>query len=621
MKTKILLSAFLFALANTGHAQSTIELLGNPGAGGPVGNGPSTANRTVTLYVNNTTVHNPLITATYVLSNQQFSSIEGNPTVPGVVFGSNLPSATNPNLAPAPGAGAPLYNFMSYAGNPQAAHYTACNSCAPGTGIVPGSNRGIEMQSFADALIDAANNNLYPVNARVQFADLTINFNRPVTNPVLQIAGMGGDFFYPGPTGNNYTHGYATELDLLTPGLTLKRLSGSSKFDVIGNTIKDTAAYLGANSMGATSSTMPSILYGVTRYGAGGSVAVLGNNITTVSFRIYIQGDAGMVTTSAGVPTTPDAGYTIKWAAALGGVEPEGSLRGDAMTIGLSMMDPVDISGNVFNDPNGGNVDNSSGVTNAVPAGMYINLVDANNVVVASAPVATDGTYTLPAIFEGTYTAVLSTTNLPLGSTPVSSTLPDGWTSTGEYTGLPNTGNDGNINGTSIQLNVDATSTNITNVNFAIKTTTLPVLWGPITATLKNNDLQVSWSTLKEISNSRFEIEASTDGKNFVKMGTVDTKAKNGDSDIEISYQFQAAASALKAFAAIGLLALLPAFKRKKWLATGIAAIIFTLLNMSCNKSNADAIGNTNDKIFIRIVQIDKDGTRSYSKTIGVTKN
>ena len=47
----------------------------------------------------------------------------------------------------------------------------------------------------------------------------------------------------------------------------------------------------------------------------------------------------------------------------------------------------------------------------------------------------------------------------------------------------------------------------------------LPVTFGDVNATVASGSLQVSWSTLTEINNSYFEVEASKDGNTFTKIG------------------------------------------------------------------------------------------------------
>src|SRR5690606_13813905 len=58
-----------------------------------------------------------------------------------------------------------------------------------------------------------------------------------------------------------------------------------------------------------------------------------------------------------------------------------------------------------------------------------------------------------------------------------------------------------------------------------IENATLPVNFGDITAVFKDGRLQVNWSTITEINNSHFEIEASVDGKTFSKLGEVNSLA------------------------------------------------------------------------------------------------
>ena|GEM_PF-6054342 len=126
------------------------------------------------------------------------------------------------------------------------------------------------------------------------------------------------------------------------------------------------------------------------------------------------------------------------------------------------------ISGNVYDDGNGGNVDhyNSTGAPNSVPSTLYANLVDnATGKVTATSSVATVGTYSFSGIATGTYYVVLSTTNGTVGSTPPSASLPNGWVNTGAYNGPSGTGNSG-ATGTSATFN--NTSTGASDINFGI---------------------------------------------------------------------------------------------------------------------------------------------------------
>ncbi|MCH5719308.1 hypothetical protein [Niabella hibiscisoli] len=64
--------------------------------------------------------------------------------------------------------------------------------------------------------------------------------------------------------------------------------------------------------------------------------------------------------------------------------------------------------------------------------------------------------------------------------------------------------------------------------NFAFSGTvfpiTLPVNFGSINATFKNNGMLVSWQSLNETNNSYFEIQASKDGQHFTTIKTIPSK-------------------------------------------------------------------------------------------------
>jgi hypothetical protein len=66
--------------------------------------------------------------------------------------------------------------------------------------------------------------------------------------------------------------------------------------------------------------------------------------------------------------------------------------------------------------------------------------------------------------------------------------------------------------------------------NIYLKTfsvTVLPVRWLDFSATEEGNNLVLRFSTAQEINNQKFEIEQSTDGKNFVTMGSLKGKGNS----------------------------------------------------------------------------------------------
>ncbi|HLK31034.1 MAG TPA: SdrD B-like domain-containing protein, partial [Puia sp.] len=117
------------------------------------------------------------------------------------------------------------------------------------------------------------------------------------------------------------------------------------------------------------------------------------------------------------------------------------------------------VSGNVFDDANG-LTDGTVNGTGTNAGGVYVKLVNSSNNVIATAQVATDGTYKFLNVSAGTYSLVLST----VSGSSTSASLPSGWVNTGENMGA---GNDGNVNG--ILSNIIIGSSSISNLNFGIE--------------------------------------------------------------------------------------------------------------------------------------------------------
>lgn len=147
--------------------------------------------------------------------------------------------------------------------------------------------------------------------------------------------------------------------------------------------------------------------------------------------------------------------------------------------------------------------------------------------------------------------------------------------------------------------------------------TALPVTFSNLQAAHSNGQLKIKWTTLTETNNNHFEVEVSDDGSNFTKIATISSKAINGNSGIPIQYEHTIPLSNL----ALGLFPLIFAmlsfgFKKRSYqmalLGVSIAIGIFLV---SCNKESI-SINESNNKIFIRIAQVDIDGTKTTSKII-----
>lgn len=159
----------------------------------------------------------------------------------------------------------------------------------------------------------------------------------------------------------------------------------------------------------------------------------------------------------------------------------------------------------------------------------------------------------------------------------------------------------------------------------------LPVVFGSISATFANNILSVNWNTQMEKNNKEFIVEGSVDGSKWFKLGTVASKANGGNSDLSISYDFNKSIDELLlvsgfslvsvAMVMILVLMLFPSIKRKTaYMLTPVLAIVMSVVFFSCNKSK-DAYNTADNKIvFIRIAQVDVDGTTSYSPAVKVVE-
>lgn len=155
--------------------------------------------------------------------------------------------------------------------------------------------------------------------------------------------------------------------------------------------------------------------------------------------------------------------------------------------------------------------------------------------------------------------------------------------------------------------------------------TPLPIIFGNIQAYFSGNDLVVNWETLIEIDNSHFLIEVSKDGANFKTLGEVSSKAENGNSNSKLQYSFKEDITTNNIWLGFSIFAFVLSLiffsKRNKYLFTTVLALgIFIFGSYSCNKNASDMISNKNTaaKLFVRIVQVNKDGTKQFSKIITV---
>ncbi|MCD2422920.1 GEVED domain-containing protein [Niabella pedocola] len=147
----------------------------------------------------------------------------------------------------------------------------------------------------------------------------------------------------------------------------------------------------------------------------------------------------------------------------------------------------------------------------------------------------------------------------------------------------------------------------------------LPVAFEQLGAQIRNHTLEVQWKTSNETNNDHFIVEASADGTNFLPIAQVASKAQNGISDHSLQYHISIDGNGKLALG-LGLLAFLlsiqPHRNRRKWLFAASAVIL--CLFITCNKHTVADTETGDQPRFIRIAQVDKNGTRQYSKTITI---
>jgi Secretion system C-terminal sorting domain len=496
LKHAILLVGSVCIMKST-FAQSppTLELTRS---GGGITTGPSTApivgtflNDALNADIN--TVYSPYaptLTATVSYRNQlRSTTLTGTSTVVnGMLFGARLSdeiSATGPQVV----GSTKLYNFFGAAipaGRPTNAMflssptYPSANSpIVSSTGSPNGLNRSIDAENNSLATGPVGNDGnygfalfntvepLYDANlakdGRYEFGELVITFNRPVVNPVIHLAGMGGSYSFQPLTPVNAPRQisyFTTELELQTSGLTSTLRAGNSLINLSGNNIlnNSTTPNAGCYEDGSTTN-------GFSNYGAASGSIRINGTVTQLVYKVFVRGAAASNFNFSKVQADITSASRDPF-------------NGDLYYLSISLDKPTQqISGNIFIDRDGltdNNINQSAGVNNPktnLGGSLFANLLNTLGQVVASIPVGNDGTYLFNNVPVGTYSVQL-TTNASSGTyaSPVAApatVLPAGWANTGEFVG--NTvGSDFIVNGKSSSIVVGSEDIKV-EVNFGIE--------------------------------------------------------------------------------------------------------------------------------------------------------
>ncbi|MDI9656794.1 SdrD B-like domain-containing protein [Acinetobacter baumannii] len=264
-------------------APPTIEIFSGSGSG----QGPTAGPVTTTFRLNannpsdnNSTAYTPVTTATYTITESVYNkaTYSSGPNKPNLTIGGvGVTDAT----VQTGDVIAPLVSFGSAQDNMFAASLqNAPTGCTNGSGcystnggIRAGSSSSDTTANYGVAMFIKTTgftaSNVSTSN-RVYVGKVQVNFNRPINNPILQAAGMGGR----SPSGI----GFSAEFTLTSSNVpvVMSRLSGSKELSVIGNDITNNASTKGATS---------------DQGGASGSIYIKGKGITTLVFDVYIRGD------------------------------------------------------------------------------------------------------------------------------------------------------------------------------------------------------------------------------------------------------------------------------------------------------------------------------------------
>ncbi|MCD2426172.1 hypothetical protein LQ567_25530 [Niabella pedocola] len=150
----------------------------------------------------------------------------------------------------------------------------------------------------------------------------------------------------------------------------------------------------------------------------------------------------------------------------------------------------------------------------------------------------------------------------------------------------------------------------------------LPVQFGNISASINNQRLLVQWTTETETNNDHFDIEVSGDGTHFKKIAAVASKAPGGNATSPLQYEYETGRTGMTLAMGLGLFLAAGLFVKCKRnygypLVVFLLAVAFTT---GCNKKDL-SLEPINPISYLRIGQIDKDGTKAYSKVIHVTQD
>jgi Secretion system C-terminal sorting domain len=325
----LLVCLLLLLKSNFILAQGTLEMVtgnfvGNPPVGptlGPIG--PVSLRKDA---INNNQFTNATgsqtTSVTVSITNQVYTGYTYSNISTGLVFGASPTTAVTTNN-PAVQQVDPLdtYNLLGTfnlsPGGPTNNMFTSDPMSVPttqsGTGIIcdgfytppaNDANGAVSVFTAAQVLFDQPGGPaLHNSSTRYYFGNVIVDFNRFVSNPVIHIAGLGGNYRYLKAGGNPNVAAdwlstyFTTELQVQNP-FPLTRMSGNSFFSVSGNNILNSAAI--PNGASANTSGL------FNEFGAATGSFRINGTVKTVVLRVYMRGsDASQFPWSATAASIP----------------------------------------------------------------------------------------------------------------------------------------------------------------------------------------------------------------------------------------------------------------------------------------------------------------------------
>jgi len=378
---------------------------------------------------------------------------------------------------------------------------------------------------------------------------LTFTFNRPVDYPVVHFTGIGGFFIGTAiPSADfpviQYELAYNAQLEATSHPVTL--LSGTTNTVLeTDNTVTNEWPYNPVNDFNGT---------GGDEAGTG-SLRIEGTNVTDVVFNVYVQGKP--------LTTAMVADGFDRWSSYDGanpGVDGPNfddsqSYAGDQFHVGMTLpiftFEGSVVIDNKLNGTTAGE-DGVDDLGNAVAGGPYVSgspdyeplfavLTNDEGLVVQVVPVdPVTGEFMFEAVIGNDYSVTITTDDTVMtGDAAPGAQLPTAYQTTEEE--FVDGGADDTPDSVTNFYNVNSTNADgINTANLIIgisqNNVVLPIVLQSFTAEAVGTDAHLEWITASEENNSHFEVEASTDGLNFIPIATVESQSDNGFSQSELVY-------------------------------------------------------------------------------------